>query len=639
MVRTDRWRVLLAATLLGVVLIAPPALAQDTSSGTATTVTTAFPPEGSTPTTAPTSSTTGATTTTVDARSTVPTPKVVGPIAADVGTKGHPLAAAVDPLKAAGYVEHELFVEGSAVVHGQAGTWGTDGRWAVSNQATVPYRTRVLVRRPIDPSRFDGTVVVSWLNVSGAFEIDPEWAQAGDELMREGAVFVGVSAQTLGIDGPLGARRWDPDRYADLTLPGDSLSYDVFSQVAKAIRTPKGVDLLGGLSTARRLIASGQSQSAQRLVTYLNAFQPTTHMFDGFLLVSRFRGAAPLGRTLLPQQGALDPDGSDASHPFFPDPLAALLSGPPRAQVRADTTVPVFTVITETEAAQDAAVRRPDSALYRTWEVAGSSHVDATSTAATVAQLQRDFPKAPLSQIVDCAAPNTFPTRYALRAALHSLSSWVADGTPPATAPSLRRDPATGALVRDAAGNVLGGLRLPQIDVPTATHTGLSDDDGYYCGLAGHSTPFSAADLAARYPTPTAYTDAVAAASAAAVSAGHLLPDDAAEIVAASRGGATEASIDELIAPPTTKVAVGKGNGTGKGEVAAGSAAPAAGSGDAGNDPSRVTAAASSHAQGWLATTGRDLITPLLIGLLLLINGRVVLTVAHQRRSGSDHHH
>jgi hypothetical protein len=629
MVRTERWRVLLAATLLGVVLLARPALAQDTTAPApgATSSSTSTGP--STPTTAAsTTPTTAATTTTVDPRSTVPNPKVVGPVAFDAGSKGHPVASSVDPLAQAGYVEQELFVEGTSVVHGQAGRWGSDGRWEVSDQAEVPYRTRILVRRPTDASAFDGTVIVSWLNVSGAFEVDPEWAQAGPELMREGAVFVGVSAQTLGIDGPLGARKWDPDRYDDLTLPGDSLSYDVFSQVGQAIRSPKGVDPLAGLSSHRRLVASGQSQSAQRLVTYINAFQPSTNMFDGFLLVSRFRGAAPLGRTLLPQQGALDPDGHDASHPFFPDPLAGLLSGPQRAQVRADTTVPVFVVLTETEAVQDAAVRRPDSALFRTWEVAGASHVDATTTAAIVAQLRRDFPKVPLEQL-ECEQANAFPTRYALRAALRSLSAWVAKGTPPPTAPPLQRDPSSGEIVRGADGNALGGLRLPEIDVPTARHQGGSDEDGY-CGLAGSSAPFSAADLAARYPTPTAYTDAVAAATAAAVQAGHLLPEDAAEIVNGSLGGATKASIDDLAAPsdPAAPATADK-----KAESGSSGSAPASATGGASGGSDRVQAASASHAErGWLATTGRDLITPVLVALLLLVNGKVVLTVAHQRR-------
>lgn len=629
MVRTERWRVLLAATLLGVVLFARPALAQDP--GVTTTVPSSVPapstsiePPTST-TVAPATSTTGATTTTVDPRSTVPNPKVLGPIAFDVGSKGHALASSIDPLAPAGYVEQELFVDGTAVVHGQSGRWGSDGEWEVSDQAEVPYRTRILVRRPADPAAFDGTVVVSWLNVSGAFDMDPEWAQVGAELMREGAVFVGVSAQTLGIDGPLGAREWDPDRYEDLTLPGDSLSYDVFSQVGQAIRSPKGVDPLEGLSTDRRLIASGQSQSAQRLVTYLNAFQPTTHMFDGFLLVSRFRGAAPLGRTLLPEQGALDPDGPDAEHPFFPDPLAGLVSGPPRAQVRADTDVPVFVVVTETEAVQDTAVRRPDSPLFRTWEVAGASHVDATTTAAIVAQLRRDFPKVPLDQL-DCPQPNAFPARYALRAALRSLSAWVADGTAPPTSAPLQRDPNSGAIVRGADGNALGGLRLPELDVPTAQHQGESDADGY-CGLAGSTVPFSAADLAARYPTPSAYTDAVAAAAAAAVQAGHLLPEDAAEIVNASLGGATKAAIADTAKPTDTAAAAANP------DAAASGSAPASTSPSVPSGSARVSATAVSHAErGWLATTGRDLITPVLIGLLLLLNGRVVLTVAHQRR-------
>jgi hypothetical protein len=483
----------------------------------------------------------------------------------------------------------------------------------------------VLVRRPTDPAKFNGTVVVSWLNVNGAFESDPEWAQVGDELMREGAAFVGVSAQMLGIDGPLGARRWDPDRYGDLDLSADSLSYDIFSQAAQAIRSPKGVDPLAGLSKTRRLIASGQSQSAQRLVTYLNAFQPTTHMFDGFFLVSRFRGAAPIGRALLPAQGVLDPDGADPDHPFLADPLAALVSGPAQALVRADTDVPVFVVVTETEARQDAPVRRPDSALFRTWEVAGASHVDATGTTATVTQLKRDFPTIPLGQL-DCPDPNVFPARYALRAAVRSLTTWVADGTAPTTAPPLARDPKTGALLRDADGNALGGLRLPEIDVPTARYGGESTAQGY-CGLTGSTVPFAASKLAARYPTTEAYAGAVAAAADAAVAAGHLLPEDAAEIVAAARGGATQAVIaDDAAAAAVGAVASGRSSAASS-TPGSGSAAP--------SDPS-VSAASASKAtsadHGWLATTGRDLITPVLIGLLLILNGRVVLTIAHQRR-------
>ena len=167
----------------------------------------------------------------------------------------------------------------------------------------------------------------------------------------------------------------------------------------------------------------------------------------------------------------------------------------------------------------------------------------------------------------------------------------------------------------------MGGRRHP-----TAQHSGESDDDGY-CGLAGSSVPFSAADLSARYPTPTAYTDAIAARAAAAVQAGHLLSEDAAEILTTSQGGATKAAIAELATPAAAAEAASAPETAGSRSTADASE-PAASRGS-----DRVSAAAASHAErGWLATTGRDLITPVLIGLLLLINGRVVLTVAHQRR-------
>jgi hypothetical protein len=636
MVRTGTWRVLLAAALLGVVLHTAPAGAavaqdgtDDSTTTTASSTTTTTVPDTSTSTTEPPTTTTNPPSTTAAPKVTaVPNPSVTGPVPDASGTKGHPLAAAVDDLKASGYEEDELFLQGTANVYGQRGRWGNDGRWSVTPAGTSPYRTRILVRKPTDPSRFDGTVVVSWLNVNGAFETDPEWAQIGPELMREGAAFVAVSAQSLGINGPLGAKRWDPERYGSLDLSSDSLSYDVFSQAAQAVLHPRGIDPLAGLSLQRRLIASGQSQSAQRLVTYIDAFQPTAKLFDGFLLVSRFRGAAPLGRTLLPAEGVLDPDGADPNHPFLPDPLAALVSGPAQALVRTDTDVPVFVVLSETEARQDGPVRRADTNLFRTWEVAGSSAADATLTASTLAQLRRDFPKVPTSQLTSCDDPNAFPMRYALRAATASLAAWVAHGTAPATAPPLVIDKKTGDLARDASGNVLGGLRLPAIDVPTARNSGQSTASGY-CGLTGATVPFSPAALSQRYPTDQTFSQAMAGAASAAVSAGHLLAADANDIVAAAQGGATQA-----VLATTRMAAAAAGQRTSAASSSGASATAGADRSGATSAQAARAATSPSSSHGWLATTGRDLFLPVLIGLLLLVNGRVVLTVLHGRRRG-----
>jgi hypothetical protein len=600
-----------AALALGAgAALAPPAVAQD--AGGATTTTTAG---------------TTAATPAVDG-------PVSGPLAADAGSKGHPLTAATDQLGAVGYQEQEVLLSGTATLHGRKGTWGADGRWSTIDVGTVPFRTRLLVRRPVDPAAFHGTVYVSWFDDGQGFDSDAGWAQVGDEVVREGAAWVGVSAQPLGVEGPLGAREWDGARYSSLDLTDDAASYDVFTQAAAAIRRPGSVDPLGGLGGERRLIATGQSQAAQRLVTYANAFQPATEAFDGFLLVSRFRGAAPLGASVLPPAQVLDPDGSGDA-PYLPDPLAALLSGPPVAKVRSDLDVPVFTVLTETESRQDRKVTSPDGERSRTWEIAGSTHMDATATDQLVAQLARDFPSVPRGQLA-CAQANDFPARYALRAAVRAMSARVADGTRPPTAPALERDDASGALLRDPDGNAKGGLRLPQIEVPMARYSGESEARGY-CGLTGSTVPFTKAQLDRRYPTPEDYVRELTAAIATAEKAGYLLKDDASELLTTAAVPGTTATAAQIasgevaVAPEAPSVDTGQGGGA---EVAApSSGAAAGGTATAG---AKAAAAPPSGGTGWMATTGRDLLTPLLAALLLLLNAGVVLTVARQRRRPSD---
>ena len=129
-----------------------------------------------------------------------------------------------------------------------------------------------MVRRPASPARFNGTVVVEWNNVTAGRDLDIDWFQAGAYLVRNGYVWVGVSAQRVGVDH---LRQWSPARYgsldvtADGTIEDDALSYDIFSAVGEAAREPGDVDLLGGL-VAERVFATGHSQSASRLSVYLN---------------------------------------------------------------------------------------------------------------------------------------------------------------------------------------------------------------------------------------------------------------------------------------------------------------------------------------------------------------------------------
>src|SRR5262249_45170901 len=129
-------------------------------------------------------------------------PTITGPIA------GPPFIPSTSfDLTAEGYVEEEFFVEGTATAYTSAGVLGSDGRWPATPAATAPYKTRIVVRRPANPRRFNGTVVVEWLNVSGGLDAAPDWIFAHTMLMRDGYTWVGVSAQFVGIEGgtnPLG---------------------------------------------------------------------------------------------------------------------------------------------------------------------------------------------------------------------------------------------------------------------------------------------------------------------------------------------------------------------------------------------------------------------------------------------------
>ena len=123
--------------------------------------------------------------------------------------------------------------------------------------ASAPYTTRIAVYRPINPKRFNGTVVVEWLNVCGGTDDAPEWTLSHNELVRDGFAWVGVSAQKVGVDS---AKSTDPAEYSSLSHPGDSFSYDMFSQAGQAVRADAAL-ILAGLRP-HTLIAAGESQSA-----------------------------------------------------------------------------------------------------------------------------------------------------------------------------------------------------------------------------------------------------------------------------------------------------------------------------------------------------------------------------------------
>lgn len=178
---------------------------------------------------------------------------------------GEPATTRATQLKAIDYVEHEFFLEGTAQSYAQRGEWTNDGRWTAAPSANAPFKVRLLARYPAVPAHFNGVVFVEWLNVSGQSEGDPDFSSLHVELRRRGYAYVGVGAQHVGISGTNGLKKLNADRYGALSHPGDSYSYDIYSQAGQAIRSPKGLAPLGELTPrVRHLLAAGKSQSAGR---------------------------------------------------------------------------------------------------------------------------------------------------------------------------------------------------------------------------------------------------------------------------------------------------------------------------------------------------------------------------------------
>ena len=321
-----------------------------------------------------------------------------------------------------GYVEKEYAAKGRATAYEPVGALPADGRWTFEATDTARYRTRVVVRRPA--SAGDGIVLLEWLNVTGGLDSDPAYQNLRKEIVRQGHTWVGVSAQKVGVEGGKvavepgdvpgaahlvgkGLRAIDPERYGSLHHPGDRFAFDIFTQVARALRA--GGPATGG-EVPTEVLALGQSQSAFGLTTYVNGVQPLTRAFDGFFVMSRAGSAMVV------------PSGAKAAR------VGATMLGPPTT-FRTDTDVPIFDLQTESDVAGilgSFRARQPDTDLFRLWEAAGTAHADLHLIGHRAADA------------LDCGPPiNDGPLHVIAKAALRHFVDWVTDGTPPPTAPLL----------------------------------------------------------------------------------------------------------------------------------------------------------------------------------------------------------
>jgi len=304
------------------------------------------------------------------------------------------------------------------------------------NTSIGAYTSRMIVRRPLDSRRFNGTVIVEWMNASSGSDIDVDFLPLLPLITARGYAYVAVTSQEATVNF---LRKWNAQRYGALvmsdTKPSQPAAFEVFSQAGKALlNNGTGIDPLGGLR-AKKLIAIGQSQSAARLTAMVS----TVH-----------------GVTLEPVFAAYIPHAGGGAPANFP--------------------VPVLKLNSENEAPGYFGSRSVADASYRYWEVPGTAHspIDSNEYAVGLLKASREnFPTCPFPYT---GPGGPVPIDPVLRAAVEHVDKWIRLGNAPPSAPFIEMtaspdNPKLGVIVRDRHGNALGGIRMPQQAVPTGRNT------------------------------------------------------------------------------------------------------------------------------------------------------------------------
>jgi hypothetical protein len=473
-----------------------------------------------------------------------PLPQVSGPLR-DTSTSypWNATAHALTPidLRKSGYVEQEYLLRGDANVYSEA------GGGALGVNATGPYETRILIRRPKSAREFSGNVILELNNPTSNYDVDIMWAADHDYFMQRGDVYVGISVKPVVLDS---MKTFDPQRYGGLSManpdPANTcrqgsqteetgLAWDMISQAGALLRSSAKANPLRKLRVQHEYL-TGYSQTGGYMVTYINDFTPHftqpggQQIFDGYLIGAGygFTELAPINQCVQPAAPGT--------------PAAPELPGVPQFVVHPPANAPVIDVQTLSDSYSffGWAGEEPDSDRYRLYQVPGSSHIWSEQVASTPGPGELVRAGFPANDWQDnCLAPlNPFPLQYAFDASWDALDKWVRFGTPAPHAPHMTAvgdgTPAA-TLVTDQYGNAEGGVRSPYVDVPTATYYGTTPGGGTCMLLWGSYRPFSESQLQQLYPTHDAYVSLVEQDVAGLQAQRWLTAEDAAQIVAEAK--------------------------------------------------------------------------------------------------------
>jgi hypothetical protein len=475
---------------------------------------------------------------------TVAIPDVMGPI--PITATSTPLMASnklqtlVD-LPKAGYVEEEFFVSGRANIY----DWTADGGVTVKTP-NAPYTTRILIRRPSNPQRFSGNVIIEVPNAARKFDFNFVWGVSHDYFMENGDVFVVLTMVQGNLDG---LKAYDATRYASLSLANptpeescavgragtppatsnteEGLQYDMLAQVAALLKAGRAGGPLAGFTVQRAYLTAYDSV----LPNYIAAVHPRVKLSNGRPIYDGY---------ILNRQPALGRLRRCGATPAADDPR----------QIIRNLDVPLIRIIGQTDIIATYTKRREDSDApndrYRLYEIAGGAHADAffypyIPTVADLRKIGSNFAFLAAWPFANQCEPEQLLAKApinvaALDAAFANLTRWIKDGAAPPKAERISIENAGTPQARvmlDKNGNGVGGYRTPYVDVPAATYH-VSSKGETFCPELGRIEPFDWAKLNSLYGTPQNYATKVAQSADRLLKDRFLTESDAKKIKAES---------------------------------------------------------------------------------------------------------
>jgi hypothetical protein len=408
------------------------------------------------------------------------------------------------------YVEEEWFATGEAEGH--------------------PYVTSVYVRRPRDPERFSGTVMVEPVHAMSAA---PVWQYVAPYMMRSGHGFAAVCSQKSALDTHV--KPFDSDRYASLAIWSDAPTPDDAAMAAPP-RDPSAMQ--ARMEAMRRFNVLSTPILAQAGAAIADGDGP----FAGYdvrhvILAGHSQTGGVVTQYILDGHDAYRrADGAPVYHGYFP-------SGAPGVTFGAYD-VPIVQVVSDGDISdpnragrENRTYRRADSDdpsdRYRLYELAGVPHMGTRYAPYDNAAMWASGPASATAGTVPAdATMNSLPHNELFSVAMDHLIRWVADGVTPPRAERIEVGP-DGLFAKDELGNSRGGVRSAQMDVPRLryfSNPGVGADGVPQRGVVGIQKPIPKETLARMYADHADYVDRFTKRVDELVAEGWLLPEDADEM-------------------------------------------------------------------------------------------------------------